>query len=251
MRIEIARTRLVEVDRRDAERHGRADIGAVTADPCAARDAERGECGGEAIGDRLRAVGQVGLEPPDAVRAEIGFARGRVALGLVRLGIGLAAKAADLFGTEPDDADRPPRARAVEDALGRSRVIATPLASSIAPVPRSQLSRCPPTSTIPALGSVPGTSAITFPDSCVPVIRGVRTSVIVIGLPRVAIRSISSASGTDSAADGIGVTPSGKLVVPVCGLRWWSVPIERITIAAAPLLAAIAGPTNRAGPNAP
>ena len=43
-------------------------------------------------------------------------------------------------------------------------VIATPAALSIAPVPRSQLSRWPPITIMPALGSLPGTSATTLPD---------------------------------------------------------------------------------------
>src|SRR5258706_601621 len=59
------------------------------------------------------------------------------------------------------------------------------------------------------------------------------------------MRWICSASGTVSAAAGIGRAPAPKVCTPVWGVRGWSVPIERTTIAIAPLRLAMVGPRRR------
>src|SRR3546814_1486595 len=97
---------LVEIDRGDSLRHHRADIRPVACDPRPAHDTERRERGLEPITHRRRAAGQVGLETPDAIGAEIRFGRGGMAFVTVRLGISLTAEPADFLRAEPDDADR-------------------------------------------------------------------------------------------------------------------------------------------------
>jgi hypothetical protein len=89
------------------------------------------------------------------------------------------------------------------------------------------------------------TSPITFAPVYVPSIPQSSTSFIVTGLPRFSTFSSRSASGLESAAAGIGFTPSAKFVTPVCGVRLESVPAERSTNAAAPFADAIEGPVTR------
>ncbi|MCW0415725.1 hypothetical protein NB689_001479 [Xanthomonas sacchari] len=69
--------------------------------------------------------------------------------------------------------------------------------------------------------------------------------------PRASRRASWSASGTDSAAAGTGVSPSSKRVMPVCGTRCESVPAERITKPIAPLRIASDGPLLRTAPPLP
>ncbi len=154
--------------------------------------------------------GRLTSKPPDAVGAEIALAGDGMAFLAVDAGIVLAAIAARLFGTEPDDADCAARPRTVEQALGRRGGDRDAARIDRSHRCRIQLSRCPPTSTTPALGSLPGTSAMTLPEVPVPRSAGVSVSFSVIGLPRAAIRSIWSPSETDSAAAGMGAVPAGS-----------------------------------------
>ena len=96
-----------------------------------------------------------------------------------------------------------------------------PAPSSNAPGAFHQLSRWHASSTGGSDGSRPTISAATLPLGCTPRSRGVSTSRRVIGRPsaRANMRSRFSASGTVSAPAGVGATPSGNEVPPVCGLR--------------------------------
>jgi hypothetical protein len=58
--------------------------------------------------------------------------------------MGLAAEPPDFLGAEQDDADRPPRPSGLHDPVRRRGGDRDPAPLSIAPVPRSQLSRWPP-----------------------------------------------------------------------------------------------------------
>ena len=112
---------LIEVDRRHAQRDSRADIGAVAAHAGAAPDAQRRQRRLQPIGDRPGAIGQIDLEPPDAIGAEVAFLRGRMALAAVDAGVLAAAEAARLLRAKPDHANGPARTRAVEQPLRRRR----------------------------------------------------------------------------------------------------------------------------------
>ena len=123
------------------------------------------------------------IDPPDPVGAEIGFAD--------QHDIAVAAMAVEIGARRRTR--RPPRRRtgrpgssaaagpACMIRCAAAAVIATPAALSIAPVPRSQLSRWPPITITPALGSLPGTSATTLPDWRRPMLRGVSVSRIRTG----------------------------------------------------------------------
>jgi hypothetical protein len=105
-------------------------------------------------------------------------------------------------------------------------VMAMPDASSIAPVPGSQLSRWPPITITPAFGSLPAMSPETV-QAVVSTTYDASDRCTVTG-PRDAMCSIRSASGTPSAAAGTILTPGpGKLMAPVCGLRLVEVEMER------------------------
>ena len=68
-------------------------------------------------------------------------------------------------------------------------------------------------------GTLPGISPDTLADWPSGLSRGVETSFTDTG-PAFSLRASSSASGSDSAADGPGATPGVATVPPVCGLRW-------------------------------
>jgi hypothetical protein len=138
-------------------------------------------------------------------------------------------------------------------AFAAAATIPQPAPSSKAPVPAHQLSRWQASSTGGSLGSRPTISPTTLPLSVRPSERGLSSSVSVNGLApaRAIMRARLSASGLESAAAGVGATPAGKVVPPVCGVRSFSVPIERITVAIAPFRAASPGPVQRTGPAKP
>ena len=138
---------------------------------------------------------------------------------------------------------------AIDDASGVA--IATPDASSMAPVPRSQLSRWPPTSTGGRLGSRPGTSAMTLPDWPSGWRWLTRVRRRLIGCARLRMRASCSASGMLMAPAGIGCAPSPNVCTPACGLRWWSVPAERTIMPMAPFCEATVGPMRRGVPPGP
>ena len=129
-------------------------------------------------------------------------------------------------------------------------VMPTPEASSIAPVPRSQESRCEAITTNSSPPPLPVISPITLCEVYSPSKPTSRDSCTVTA-PRSSSRLSWSASGSDSAAAGIGSTPSAKRVMPVLATRAWLVPSERIRKPTAPLLLATAGPRPRVAPAAP
>ncbi len=119
MQVEIVGAVLLQVDRVDAQRHGRADIGATACDSVAAPDAERGKRIGDPGLEVIGAVRQLEIDLPDVVRAEIRFHRQHMVCRAMRLRIGDAAEQPDFFGTEPDDADGALRLAGVHHQLGR------------------------------------------------------------------------------------------------------------------------------------
>src|SRR5262249_33869493 len=95
--------------------------------------------------------------------------------------------------------------------------------------------------------SRPFTSATTFHEVAFGELVGVSTRWTLAG-PRAARRSSKSASGFESAAHGIFGASSAYLMAPVCGMRWLSVPIERMRYATAPRVAASEAPLARIDP---
>ena len=195
--------------------------------------------GASACGDLLvgglrvrRGRTRVGI---DAAGAEVALGGDLVAgdvLGVL-LRIRLAAVQALFLVGERDHADRARRAPCFIWPISApaAMVRPTPAPSSIAPVPRSHESRWPPISTTSfGLASRRGSRRSRCARSPCRPSRSPAPRARVAG--RSSSRRVScSASGTDSAADGIGVRPSSKRVMPVCGLRCESVPAERIRYA--------------------
>ena len=98
-----------------------------------------------------------------------------------------------------------------------SITIPQPAPSSIAPVPRSQESRCAPRRTISSGFSRPVTSPITLADVASGRSRHCSVKCTRTGPPRRSRRASSSASGTESAAAGIRGAP--VVVLEAAGVR--------------------------------
>lgn len=88
-------------------------------------------------------------------------------------------------------------------SLAAAVVMAIPAASSMAPVPGSQLSRWPPTTITSSGLSLPRISPEIFQAGAAGVLLEAISSFTFTGLPRAASRSSSSASGGDRAAAGM------------------------------------------------
>ena len=126
-------------------------------------------------------------------------------------------------------------------------VMATPAPSSIAPVPRSQESRCAPISTTSLVLPRPVISPMTLWEIASPFQPQSSARSTLTG-PRASSRASWSASGLASDAEGTGVSPASKRVMPVWATRWWSVPAERIRKPMAPARIAAEGPFERIAP---
>jgi hypothetical protein len=152
----------------------------------------------------------MGVEPVDAARAEIAFGRDRVPDDLA-----LCATAYALPPYRPRSSLAKATTRIVRaGCFGKSAmsfaaamVMPMPAASSIAPVPGSHESRWPPISTISLGFLLPVISPMTLADVASPFQPQSSATRTRVG-PSASRRASWSASGEDSAADGIGVRPS-------------------------------------------
>ena len=109
-------------------------------------------------------------------------------------------------------------------SLAAAVVMPMPEASSMAPVPGSQLSRWPPRTITSSGASLPRISPEMFQAGAAGLADEAMSSFTRTGLPRSARRSSSSASGGDSAAAGM----PAAAPPPVWGSRVSSVEIDRI-----------------------
>ena len=168
------------------------------------------------------AAREVELDPPDPVRAEIGFADHHdIAVGPVGREMG-ARRRPPPTSSAPNRTTRIVRRGrpACMIRCAAAVVIATPAALSIAPVPRSQLSRWPPISDHPGARIAPGTSATTLPDWRRPRLRGVRSGASAPAGRRRGRGCAAAARrrGGKARRPGSAARP-GKICTPVCGLR--------------------------------
>jgi len=105
-------------------------------------DAERGDRNGQPRHDRRGAGGQAGAKTPDPVGAQIAFSGKRVGFVRVGAGIGQPAETAGFLIAKPHHADRAAvRAAGLQQVCSRRCYRHAGAPSSMAPVPRSQLSR--------------------------------------------------------------------------------------------------------------
>ncbi len=136
---------------------------------------------------------------------QIGLGGDHDLAGFARVGFGIGRPAViHLLGTEEDHPQRPARMmRQPGDQPAGLETMARPAPSSVAPVPRSQESRCPPMRTISSGRSLPFTSATTFQDEALPAEPSVSAQAGSDRCLSAANRSSCSASGMASAAAGV------------------------------------------------